>query len=167
MCAWERTGKIHETASVLEIQLLHQLLATAQGFPFPKYLNTNMLAPCTCQSPKPIQVYMTVAVSLSAFTAVTTATDSCHLLNWDRHYPPKWYLGMEQGNDTARNNITYFDRIQSQIQNSTLLWSETPSFFSHHMILQTTIIFDMNMLSETKGEGVPTIITFSGFMLQL
>lgn len=37
--------------------------------------------------------------SLGAFISVTAATESRHLLNWHRHYPPKQYLGMEQVKD--------------------------------------------------------------------
>lgn len=105
--------------------------------------------------------------SLRAFITVAAGTDSCHLLNWDRHCPPKKYLGMELGNSRDRNGTTYFDCIQCQIQDGTLLWSEAPGFFSHHMILQTTIVFDMSLLSEAKGKGVPSITTFSGFTLYL
>lgn len=57
-------------------------------------------------------------------------------------------------NSRDRNGITYFDCIQCQVQNSTLLWSEAPGFFSHHMILQTTIVYDMSVLSEGKGKRV-------------
>lgn len=98
---------------------------------------------------------------------VTARTDSCHLLNQDKHCPPKEDLGMELENSKDRNGITYFDCIQCQIQNSTLLWSEAPGFFFHHMILQTTIVFDMSVVSEVKGKGVPSIATFSGFTLYL
>lgn len=62
---WERAGKIHKTASLLEIQLLDQLIPTAHGFTLPKHLNINMVARSTCQSPEAIQVYTNMAASLT------------------------------------------------------------------------------------------------------
>lgn len=114
-----------------------------------------------------LNLFRCIQTSLRAFIIVTARTNSCHLLNQDKHCSPKEHLGMELGNSKHGNGITYFDCIQCQIQNSTLLWSEAPGFFSHHMILQTTIVFDMNVLSEAKGKGVSSITTFSGFMLHL
>lgn len=64
-CRWQRARKIHKTASVLEIQLLDQLIPTTHGFPLPKHLNINMLPTSTCQSLEPIQVYTNMAVSLT------------------------------------------------------------------------------------------------------